>query len=360
MKVEDPFLAQFIINSLLDKFDAFHLHYNTVKEIWSVNELTNKLVQEAARIKQKDEADASSKNGGLSQAHHVHHESGRSKGKFKNRKGIKSSSSDKPSASGLKKEIKKQQNDRCHFCNKPGHFQADCAKRKSWFEKKGKPLALVCFESNYVEVPSNTWWLDSGSNVHVSNSMQGFLTTRTIKPNEASLYMGNKDKASVEAIGRFSLELSTGFKLNLEDTLYVPSLGRNLISVSKLDNDGFRLSFGQGCFSMFRDNIFVGSGILENGMYRIYLDKLFSESLCVSHNISLHDNVGSKRGRSSESSSFLWHKRLAHILRERMSILVKDNILPSLDFTDFGTCVECIKGKQTKHTKKGPQEALLF
>ncbi|XP_074266018.1 uncharacterized protein LOC141588477 [Silene latifolia] len=66
IKVEDPFLAQFIINSLPDKFDAFHLHYNTVKEIWSVNELTNKLVQEAARIKQKDEADASSKSTGLS------------------------------------------------------------------------------------------------------------------------------------------------------------------------------------------------------------------------------------------------------------------------------------------------------
>jgi hypothetical protein len=33
--------------------------------------------------------------------------------------------------------------------------------------------------------------------------------------------------------------------------------------------------------------------------------------------------------------------------------LVKDKVLPNLDFTDFGVCVDCIKGKQTKHTKKG-------
>ncbi|XP_074271145.1 uncharacterized protein LOC141595072 [Silene latifolia] len=253
-------------------------------------------------------------------AHHVHHVSGKSKGKFGNRKGMKSGPSDKLSGSGIKKDIKKQES--CFFCKKPGHFQNDCIKRKNCFEKKGKPLAL------------------------------GFLTTRNINPNEASLYMGNKDKASVEAIGRFSLELSTGFKLKLEDTLYVPSFGRNLISVSKLDNDGFKLSFGQGCFSMFRDNIFVGSGILENGLYRIYLDKLFSESLCVSHNVSLHNNVSSKRGRSNESSSFLWHKRLAHISRERISILVKDNILPSLDFTNFGTCVECIKEVYIKEVER--------
>jgi hypothetical protein len=42
---------------------------------------------------------------------------------------------------------------------------------------------------------------------------------------------------------------------------------------------------------------------------------------------------------------------LGHISRERLERLVKDEILPNLDFTDFGMCVDCIKGKQSKHTK---------
>src|ERR1044072_7872048 len=52
----------------------------------------------------------------------------------------------------------------------------------------------------------------------------------------------------------------------------------------------------------------------------------------------------------NESSAFLWHKRLGHISKER---LVKNEILPNLDFTDLGLCVDCIKGKQTRHNKKG-------
>jgi len=66
-----------------------------------------------------------------------------------------------------------------------------------------------------------------------------------------------------------------------------------------------------------------------------------------------HHNVGTKRSLVNECSVFLWHKRLGHISKERMERLVKNEILPSLDFTNLSVCVDCIKGKQTKHTKNG-------
>ena len=56
-------------------------------------------------------------------------------------------------------------------------------------------------------------------------------------------------------------------------------------------------------------------------------------------------NVGMKRGPVNENSSNLWYKRLGHILRERTERLVKDVILTNIDFTDFGVCIGCIKGK---------------
>ena len=46
---------------------------------------------------------------------------------------------------------------KCLFCNKIGHLKKDCLKHKAWFEKKGKHYAFVCFESNFIEVPHNTW-----------------------------------------------------------------------------------------------------------------------------------------------------------------------------------------------------------
>jgi len=58
----------------------------------------------------------------------------------------------------LKLGVKSKFQDKCKFCNIFGHKKADCFKFKNWLEKKrGKPLALVCFESNLVDVSSNTW-----------------------------------------------------------------------------------------------------------------------------------------------------------------------------------------------------------
>ena len=53
----------------------------------------------------------------------------------------------------------------------------------------------------------------------------------------------------------------------------------------------------------------------------------------------------------------LWHKRLGHFSIERIKRLVKEGILKDLDFIDLGTCVECIKGKQTNKTTKGAKRS---
>ena len=64
-----------------------------------------------------------------------------------------------------------------YFCGKKGHVKKDRIKCKAWFEKRGINLSFVYYESNLAEVPSNTWWIDSGATTHVTNLMQGFLTT---------------------------------------------------------------------------------------------------------------------------------------------------------------------------------------
>ena len=43
-----------------------------------------------------------------------------------------------------------------------------------------------------------------------------------------------------------------------------------------------------------------------------------------------------------------------------MERLVKTEILPNLDFTDLNVCVNCIKGKQLKHTKKGATRSTAY
>ena len=94
-------------------------------------------------------------------------------------------------------------------------------------------------------------------------------------------------------------------------------------------------------------NHLIGTNVLCDDLYKLKLDGLFVETI-----LTLYHNVLTKRSLVNERSIFLWHKRLGHISREMMERLMKNEILPDLDFMDLNICVDYIKGKQTKHTKK--------
>ena len=178
---------------------------------------------------------------------------------------------------------------------KTRHFQTDCPKRKPWLEKKGRHNAYVYFESYLAEVPNNTWWLDSRCTTHVSNIMQGFLSIQTTRPNKKFVLMGNRMKAPVVAIWTYRIILDRGHHLDLLETFYVPSISRNLVSLSKLDKVGYVFKFGSGCFSLYKNTCMIGGGTLCDGLYKVTLDNLYTETL-----MTLHHNVGTKRGSTNE------------------------------------------------------------
>ena len=91
----------------------------------------------------------------------------------------------------------------------------------------------------------------------------------------------------------------------------------------------------------------VGNSILSDDLYRIFLQNDTTYN-------SLHVQTSIKRCVVNEDSSTLWHWRLGHISIDRIKRLVNDDeVLSTLDFIDFETCVDCIKGKQTNKSKKG-------
>ncbi|KAG6487836.1 hypothetical protein ZIOFF_056572 [Zingiber officinale] len=59
---------------------------------------------------------------------------------------------------------------KCNFCREPTHIQKDCPKFKEWLAKKGKMSSYVCYESFLANVPTDTWWIDSGASVHIACS----------------------------------------------------------------------------------------------------------------------------------------------------------------------------------------------
>ena len=112
------------------------------------------------------------------------------------------------------------------------------------FLRKGEDTITFVDESLYLSYDKSTWWIDSGATVHVANSLHGASMRRTLPRGARRIKVANRLEAEVEAIAEFHLELHSGFVLCLRDVLYVPSLQRNLISASKLDDDVVACHFG--------------------------------------------------------------------------------------------------------------------
>jgi hypothetical protein len=93
-------------------------------------------------------------------------------------------------------------------------------------------------------------------------------------------------------------------------------------------------------FSNLKNKVFIGGGILIDGLHRIDLNPTFELSYLL-----MHVDSGIKMSKIDKNSSKLWHKRLGHLSIERIKRLMNDEILNTFDFTNFNTCVDCIKGK---------------
>ena len=163
--------------------------------------------------------------------------------------------------------------------------------------------------------------------------------TWTIRRGTRKLRVANGVEAKVEAVGALQLPLHSGFALCLLNVLYVPSIQRNLISVSKLDRDGYSCTFGNNRCVISCDGDTVCYAPLHDELY------LLSQSYISMMNVS---DINHKRKRGNETSSKLWHSRLGHISKGRMERLIREEILPTLNFSDLDQCVDCIKEKFVK------------
>ena len=340
MSISDGFLVHFIMTSLPAQYNPFKISYNTQKGTWSISELISYCVEEEERQKtekMKDVANFVNFGKGKHQA-----ESGSSK---QPKKKLKMSKKDNGKNTQKTAHVQKGKSSLvCSFCKSPKHMQKECAGFKEWLQKKGNDVVSFIDESFLANFSPNTWWIDSGATVHISNSLQVFHSMRTIRKGERSLRVADGNEVEVQGIGSFSLELASGFNLQLDDVLYVPSLKRNLISVSALDDSGHIVEFGNNkCIIKF-NYIVVGLAPRQEKLYMLSLDDNPVMNVCDKSN---------KRKRDDETSSKLWHCRLGHISKGRMERLIIEEILQQLDFSDSQQCIDCVKGKYTKTIKKG-------
>ncbi|CAL8990780.1 unnamed protein product, partial [Prunus brigantina] len=117
---------------------------------------------------------------------------------------------------------------KCFFCKKTGHMKKECI---------------------------------SGASIYVTNSLQGFIRRRLPGKDEV--------KVKVDNIGVVRIELDSSFVFHLEDVVYVPSMRKNLISVTRFVKSKFTLNFDDFGCSVFRNKSLIVKASIVDGMFRL-------------------------------------------------------------------------------------------
>ena len=82
--------------------------------------------------------------------------------------------------------------------------------------------------------------------------MKGLKKSRDLAKGEVDLRVGNGAKVATLAVGTYCLSLPSGLLLDLNNCYYVPSMNRNLISISVLDSEGYNFVIKNGSFGFIK------------------------------------------------------------------------------------------------------------
>jgi len=158
------------------------------------------------------------------------------------------------------------------------------------------------------------------------------LTNLEEKGSSLQLELGDNSKYAVRGVGNTSFQLETGDHLHMSNVLYVPRLKKNLLSISALEDKGYRVAFVDGKVLTWPKESSIDSagvmGIRGGGLYRL-TGKLLQALV--------HDNI---------NLSGLWHRRFAHIHYRALPALPKMvSSIPKLQVEHDGICRGCALGK---------------
>ncbi|KAJ4744212.1 Transposon Ty1-GR1 Gag-Pol polyprotein [Rhynchospora pubera] len=339
-KLDTPFptgaIQDFILNSLPPSFTGFVVNYRMNGMDKSMDDLQNMLVETEDSLK---------KEKGPKDVLAVSDKSKKIKKRGRKSKKGKGPVTPQGPTKGAPVGSKKKKNPAtpetvCYYCSNKGHWRRNCPKYLA--DKKAgtvQPSSSGIFVIETLLATSNTDWVfDTGSCAHICRNVQVLKSRRRLEKGEVQLRVGNGTCISAMAIGSVDLTLPSGFVLELKDVFLVPSITRNIISISCLDMDGFDVVIKNKLLTLFRNEVRFCDAHLLNGLY-----VLDSSGLILSV-----ENDNRKRKISHENATLMWHCRLGHINEKRIKRLQTVGLLDQFAFEPIDTCESCLMGKMTK------------
>ena len=91
------------------------------------------------------------------------------------------------------------------------------------------------------------------------------------------VYVRDNRFMSVSGKGKVFLKLTSGKTLSLNNVLHVPHFRHNLISVHLLGKAGIKVLFDGGIVILTKNEVFVGKGYDDEGLFVLNVDQVINE-----------------------------------------------------------------------------------
>ena len=250
----------------------------------------------------------------------------------------------------------------CRNCKKKGHKQEDCWAKGGGKEGKGprqnrdqRFSKLTEHYSLNAGRPGSSdgkeWILDSGASDHMTGRLDVLYNTKAVHGETVEL-ADNSIKTIIQK-GEIHLKCKQGngtdTKLTLTDVLYVPGLGKNLLSIPAIQRkQGAEVVFqGDNALIKLQGKVIAICHKSERELYILDGEQWSSEKASASAHSSSRET-----GTASISK---WHRRMGHLNFGQLSLLPKmaDGITFSDQAVGEGKCETCIVSKATRAVLTG-------
>ena len=222
-----------------------------------------------------------------------------------------------------------------YYCNKTGHFKAQCRVR---IEDEKKRRNTVAFMATTGEPAVNgEWIMDSGASSHLSYDKGSMSNFRALE-SRTTVTFANGQQAKATGIGTVLLNTKvSGYTgtVQLLNVLYVPEARANLFSIKQAANSGASITFQQDKCVVTKDGITWVEGFSMNGVYILRQEQQFAMAA------------------TSRQTPELWHRRLGHLGYDNLYKLRSKDMVQGLHISaadikaqQNSLCEPCVMSKQ--------------
>lgn len=224
----------------------------------------------------------------------------------------------------------------CYKCGKKGHRANECRSNKQFATGNSVEDAMPAIVLNTEPHELSSWCFDSGATKHMCVDKEKF--SELDKNKTCKVYTAAEHFATPVGVGDIitNVKLRNGSTncVKLCDVMHVPDFRNNLLSVSQITKNGYKVTFHENHAEVERkDGKIVLTAERKNELYLVY-DSAQQEALFTTNN--------------SDDSLRRWHERYGHLNVSDLKKLYNNNMVTGINIKEVNqnfNCQVCDIGK---------------